>query len=69
MMLGATRMLLRYRGPGRTVSPTEVTGIVNPLLTMMEEGNVGLWGGVKKQYQGQEWCGTTRQSQQLSRWE
>jgi hypothetical protein len=43
-MLGATRMLLRYKGPGRTVSSTEVTGRVDPLLAMMEEGNVGLWG-------------------------
>ena len=44
MMLGATRMLLTYREPGRTVSPTEVTGRVDPLSTMMEEGKVVLWG-------------------------
>jgi hypothetical protein len=31
-------MLLRYKGSGRTVLPTEVTGRVDPLLTMMEEG-------------------------------
>jgi hypothetical protein len=46
MMLGATRMLLWYKGPGRTVSPIEVTGKVDPLPTMMEEGKVRLpgWG-------------------------
>jgi hypothetical protein len=46
MMLGATRMLLRYKGLGRTVSPTEVIDRVDPLPTMMEEGKVGLrgWG-------------------------
>jgi hypothetical protein len=33
-------MLLRYKGPGSTVSPTEVVGRVDPLSTMMEEGNV-----------------------------
>jgi hypothetical protein len=43
MMLGATRMLFRYKGPGR-ITPTEVTGKVDPLLTMMEEGEVG--GGI-----------------------
>jgi hypothetical protein len=37
-------MLLRYKGPGRTVSHTEVTGRVDPLPTMMEEGEVRLWG-------------------------
>jgi hypothetical protein len=40
MMLGATRMLLRYKGPGRT---TKVTCKVDPLPTMMEEGKVGQW--------------------------
>jgi hypothetical protein len=44
MMLGATRMLLWYKGPGRTVSPIEVTGKVDPLPTMMEEGKVRLPG-------------------------
>jgi hypothetical protein len=47
MMLGATRML-RYKGSGRTVSPTEVTVRVDLLLTMMK----GRWGyedGVKRQ--------------------
>jgi hypothetical protein len=35
---------LRYNGPGGTVSPIEltVTGKVDPLLTVMEEGKVGL---------------------------
>jgi hypothetical protein len=32
MMLGATKMLLRYNGPGRVGLPTEVTGRVDPLL-------------------------------------
>jgi hypothetical protein len=39
-------MLLRYKGLGRIVSPTEVTSIVDPLPTMMEaaeeSGVVGL---------------------------
>jgi hypothetical protein len=43
-MLGATRMLLRYNGPRRTMSPTEVTGRVDLLSIVMEEGEVGLWG-------------------------
>jgi hypothetical protein len=29
MMLGATRMWLRYKGPGRTVSPIEVTSKID----------------------------------------
>ena len=37
-VVGATKMLLRYKGSSRTVLPTEVTGRVDPLLTMMEEG-------------------------------
>jgi hypothetical protein len=37
MMLGTTRMLLRYKGPRRTVTPTEVTSRVDPLPTMMKE--------------------------------
>jgi hypothetical protein len=46
MILRATRILLRYKGLGRTVSSTEVTDIVYPLPTMMKEGKVGLreWG-------------------------
>lgn len=43
IMLEAT-MMLRYRGPRRTVLPTEVTGRVDPLSTMRVEGKVGLWG-------------------------
>jgi hypothetical protein len=43
MMLEATR-IVEVQGPGKTVSPTEVTGRVDPLPTMMEEGNVGLGG-------------------------
>jgi hypothetical protein len=42
MMLGATRMLFRYKGSGRTVSPMEVISRVDQLPTMMEEGEVGL---------------------------
>jgi hypothetical protein len=52
MILGATRMLSRYKGPGRIVSPTEVTGRVNPLPTMMGEGKVGLRGWGKKTIPG-----------------
>jgi hypothetical protein len=36
-------MLLRFKGPGKTVSPTEMTSRVDPLPTMMEEGKVELW--------------------------
>lgn len=49
--VGAT-MMLRYRGPRRTGSPTEVTDRVNPLLTMMEEGKVGLRGWGKETVSG-----------------
>jgi hypothetical protein len=42
MMLGTTRMLFRFKGPGRTVSPIEVTYRVDPLPTRMEKGEVGL---------------------------
>jgi hypothetical protein len=59
-------MLLRYKGPGRTVSPTEVRDRVDLLPTIME-GKVGLWDEVKIQYRGQEWCGTRHRSQQSSR--
>ena len=52
MILGATRILLTYKGPGRTVSPVEVTGRVDPLPTMMEEGKVVLWGWGKEIIQG-----------------
>jgi hypothetical protein len=41
MTLGATRMLLRYKGSRRTMSPTKVAGRVGPLPTMMKEGKVG----------------------------
>jgi hypothetical protein len=44
MVWGATRMLLRYKGPGKTVSPIEVIGRVDPLPTVMEEEKVGLGG-------------------------
>jgi hypothetical protein len=44
MMWGATRMLDKWKGPGRTASPTKVTGRVEPFPTMMEEGREG-WGG------------------------
>jgi hypothetical protein len=47
-MLGVTRMLVRYKGPGRTVSPTKVTCMVDPLPIMMEKGKVGLWGRGKE---------------------
>lgn len=41
-------MMLRYNEPGRTVSPTEMIGRVDPLLTMLEEVKVGLWGWGKE---------------------
>jgi hypothetical protein len=37
-------MLLRYNRPRMTVLPTEVTGRVDPLPKMTEEGKVVLWG-------------------------
>jgi hypothetical protein len=46
------------------VSLTEVTGRLDPLPTMMEEGKVGLRGWGKETVLGQEWCGTRRRSQQ-----
>lgn len=57
MMMGATR-LLRYEGPGRTVSPTKVTTRVYPLPIIMEEGKVGLWGWGKETILGSGvvWC-------------
>jgi hypothetical protein len=42
--VGGKRMLLRYKGPGRTMSPIEVIGRVDPLPTMMEEKEVRLRG-------------------------
>jgi hypothetical protein len=51
------------------VLPTEVTGRVDPLSTMMEEGKVGLRGWGKETISGQEWCGTRCRSQQPSWWE
>jgi hypothetical protein len=43
-MLGATRTLVKRKGPGRTAAPTEVTGRAEPFPTTMEEGREG-WGG------------------------
>jgi hypothetical protein len=40
-MLGATRTLVKRKGPGRTVSPTKVTGRADPFPTTMEEGRGG----------------------------
>jgi hypothetical protein len=58
MMLGTTRVWFRYKGPGRTVSPTEVTSKVDPSPTMMEKGKVGLWGWGKETIMGSGvvWC-------------
>jgi hypothetical protein len=41
MMWGATRTLVKRKGPGRTASPTEVTGRADPFPTTMEEGRGG----------------------------
>jgi hypothetical protein len=40
-MLGATRTLVKRKGPGRTVAPTEVTGRAESFPTTMEEGRSG----------------------------
>jgi hypothetical protein len=37
--------LVKRKGPGRTASPTEVTGRADPFPTMMEEGREGWAGG------------------------
>jgi hypothetical protein len=47
-MWGATRTLDKRKGPGRTASPTEVTGRAEPFPTTMEEGRDG-WGGGGRQ--------------------
>jgi hypothetical protein len=41
-------MLLRYKGPERTMSPTKVIGRVDPLSIVMEEGKLRLGGGVER---------------------
>jgi hypothetical protein len=46
MMLGATRTLVKRKGPGRTAAPTEVTGRAESFTTTMEEGREG-WGEVE----------------------
>jgi hypothetical protein len=58
MMLGTTRVWFRYKGPGRIVSPTEVTSRVDPSPTMMEKEKVGLWGWGKETIMGSGvvWC-------------
>jgi hypothetical protein len=48
-MLGATRTLVKRKGPGRTAAPTEVTGRAKPFPTTMEEGREG-WGRGGSQY-------------------
>jgi hypothetical protein len=37
-MSGASKILLRYNGPGRTESPTVMIGREEPLPTMIDEG-------------------------------
>ena len=44
-MWGATRTLDKRKGPGRTASPTEVTGRAEPFPTTIEDGREG-WGGI-----------------------
>jgi hypothetical protein len=39
--------LVKRKGPGRTASPTEVTGRADPFPTMMEEGREGWTGEVE----------------------
>jgi hypothetical protein len=34
-------MLFKWKGPRRTTSPTEVTGRMDPFLTIIEEGGEG----------------------------
>jgi hypothetical protein len=46
MMLVVTRTLVKRKGPGRTTTPTEVTGRAEPFPTTMEEGREG-WGEVE----------------------
>jgi hypothetical protein len=47
-MLVVTRTLVKRKGPGRTTTPTEVTGRAEPFPTTMEEGREG-WGGGGRQ--------------------
>jgi hypothetical protein len=62
MVLGATRTLVKRKGPGRTAAPTEVTGRAEPFPTMMEEGREG-WGRWKIGYLRPGWCGRRHRSQ------
>jgi hypothetical protein len=68
--IGATRTLVKRKGPGRTAVPTEVTGRVEPFPTTMEEGREG-WGRWKTVYQHPGWCDRRRRSHppsQTPRW-
>jgi hypothetical protein len=68
--VGATRTLDKRKGPGRTASPTEVTGRAESFPTTMEEGREG-WGRWKTEYLRPGWCGRRHRSQppsQRSRW-
>jgi hypothetical protein len=38
------------------MSPMEVTGRVDTLLAMVDEGKVELWGWVEETVLGQKWC-------------
>jgi hypothetical protein len=70
LMLGATRMLVKRKGSGRTALPTDMTSMVDPFPTTMEEGREG-WGRWKTEYLSPEWCGRRRRSQppnQRPRW-
>jgi hypothetical protein len=61
--------LVKRKGPGRTVSPTEVTGRADPFLTTMEEGRGG--GEVEDRIPASRWCGRRCRSQppnQRLRW-
>jgi hypothetical protein len=46
-MSGVSKILLRFNGLGRTESPSEVTGRVDPLPTMIDEGQAE-FGGRKR---------------------
>jgi hypothetical protein len=69
-MLGATRTLVKRKGPGRTAAPTEVTGRAESFTTTMEEGREGL-GEWKIGCLRPGWCGRRHRSQpssQRPRW-
>jgi hypothetical protein len=70
-MWGATRTLDKRKGPGRTASPTEVTGRAEPFPTTMEDRREGWGERWKTEYLRPGWCGRRHRSQppsQRLRW-